>query len=83
MIYVANSAANTISVIDGTTESVVRTIQVRGDNPRGIAINPNTNLIYVANALSGTVIVINGMTNNMVASISFNTDPSSGAGGLL
>jgi YVTN family beta-propeller protein len=82
MIYVANSAANTISVIDGTTESVVRTIQVRGDNPRGIAVNPNTNIIYVANALSGTVSVINGMTNNVMARISFNTNPSTGAGGI-
>jgi YVTN family beta-propeller protein len=82
MIYVANSAANTISVIDGTTESVVRTIQVRGDNPRGIGVNPNTNIIYVANALSGTVSVINGMTNNVMARISFNISPSSGAGGI-
>ena len=82
MIYVANSAANTISVIDGTTENVVSTIQVRGDNPRGIVVNPNTNLIYVANALSGTVSVINGMTNNVMARISFTIDPSSGAGGI-
>ena len=50
MIYVANYDDNTTSVIDGKTNSVVKTVHV-GKNPYGIAVNPNTNMIYVSNNL--------------------------------
>jgi YVTN family beta-propeller protein len=74
MIYVTNSASNSISVINGTTERVVRTIPV-DYNPRSIVINPRTDIIYVANALSGTVSVIDGKTNNVMSGVNFNVNP--------
>ena len=44
-IYVANSAANTVSVIDGNTDEVVKTIGV-DKYPSGIDINDLANKIY-------------------------------------
>ena len=41
IIYVTNNHSDTISVIDGKTNSVIETIIV-GDGPAGISINPNT-----------------------------------------
>ena len=68
MIYVANSGGNTISVINGTTNSVGSTIPV-GDNPIGVGVNPNSNKIYVANLNSNYVSVINGTTNSVASTI--------------
>jgi YVTN family beta-propeller protein len=45
-IYVPNTAANSLSVIDGANNWVLRTILV-GNEPYGIDVNPLTNLIYV------------------------------------
>jgi YVTN family beta-propeller protein len=56
-IYVANAGSNTVSVIDGTTNTVVATVTV-GTTPFGVAANPVTNRIYVTNAGSNTVSVI-------------------------
>jgi YVTN family beta-propeller protein len=66
LIYVSNEA-DTVSVIDGETNSVVGTVSV-GDSPRGVAVNPVTNRIYVANngVLDHTVSVIDGETNGVV-----------------
>ncbi|MGA8492427.1 MAG: YncE family protein [Terriglobales bacterium] len=58
-VYVSNQADDTVSVIDGTTDTVVSTIRV-GHNPNGVAANPRTNTIYVANLSSGTLSIING-----------------------
>jgi YVTN family beta-propeller protein len=56
-IYVANAGSNTVSVIDGTTNTVVATVTV-GTTPFGVAVNPTTNRIYVTNSGSNTVSVI-------------------------
>jgi YVTN family beta-propeller protein len=69
-IYVANSAANTVSVIDGATNNTT-TVNV-GVAPNAVAVDSATNKIYVVNqcgndsrcASSGTVTVIDGATNN-------------------
>ena len=60
---------NTISVIDGKTNSVTNTIHV-GKNPNGVAVNPNTNMVYVANYDDNTTSVIDGKTNSVVKTIS-------------
>ena len=59
-IYVANAGSNTVSVIDGKTDSVIGNATKVGMHPTDIAVNPNTNKIYVANAGSNTVSVIDG-----------------------
>jgi YVTN family beta-propeller protein len=67
-IYVANRSSNSVTVIDGATNTTT-TVAV-GVNPQGIAVNEITNKIYVANFGSefgdpppGTVTVIDGATN--------------------
>jgi YVTN family beta-propeller protein len=67
MIYVANSDANTISVIDGENDSVLATITDSLDIPGDIAINPTTNKIYVTT--SGGIAIIDGSINSVVDNI--------------
>lgn len=63
-IFVANSADNTVSVIDAATATVLVTIPV-GTSPSGVVVNPSTARAYVANRLGDTVSVID-ITNNTV-----------------
>jgi YVTN family beta-propeller protein len=74
-IYSSNSAAGTVSVINGATNTRSATITV-GSFPQGIAVNSATNQIYVAlfSGTASTVSVIDGNTNTVVTSI-----PVSGA----
>jgi YVTN family beta-propeller protein len=67
-MYVTNGGSNTVSVINGITNTVVATIPV-GLFPRAIAFNPDNGFMYVANEESNTVSVINGITNTVVATI--------------
>ena len=62
MVYVTNHDDNTVSVIDGKTNSVTTTIQL-GWGPSGISVNPSTNIVYVTNSVGNTVSVIDGKTN--------------------
>src|SRR5919198_6261119 len=77
MIYVTNREAGTVSVINGSTNNVMKNVTV-GGGPRDIAVNPTTNMAYVANGDSGTVSIINGSTNNVVAGVTFNINPPNG-----
>jgi len=58
-VYVSNQSDDNVSVIDGSTNSLLTTVKV-GHSPNGIAVNPKTNRIYVANLNSGTLSIING-----------------------
>jgi len=60
-IYVVNSESNTVTVIDGATNSTA-TVST-GSQPHAVAVNPVTNKIYVANLDSADVTVIDGVTN--------------------
>lgn len=64
-VYVSNEVSNTISVIDGNTNTKIASIPV-GVNPSGITVNPDTNHIYVANYVDGTVTVIDGNNNTVI-----------------
>jgi YVTN family beta-propeller protein len=64
-IYVADAGSNSVTVIDGSSESTA-TVTV-GASPDALAVNPVTNKIYVANRLSGTVTIIDGATNGTVS----------------
>jgi YVTN family beta-propeller protein len=56
-IYVANALSNTVSVINGTTDTKeTRDIPV-GDNPRNTPVDVNGN-IYIANSGCGTVSIV-------------------------
>jgi YVTN family beta-propeller protein len=73
-IYVANYGSDSVSVIDGTSNTVVATVAV-GIDPWAVAVNPNTNLVYVANEGSDNVSVIDGANNTVVATVALGTDP--------
>jgi YVTN family beta-propeller protein len=60
-VYVSNQAEDTVSVIDGVTNTVLHTIRV-GHGPNGVAVNSKTNTIYVANLTGGSLSIIDGTT---------------------
>ena len=68
MVYTANQASNTVSVINGATNTVTATIPV-GSDPVGIAVDPITNTIYTTNYSGSSISVIDGSTNTVVATI--------------
>jgi YVTN family beta-propeller protein len=69
-VYVANTAANTVSVINGATcNATVHTgcgqqaaVALVGISPRRVAVDPVTNTIYVTNAGSNSVTMLDGRT---------------------
>ena len=69
-IYVANSGSSTVSVINGSDNSVATIAITANSNPWGIAVNENTHKIYVANQSDKGVTVIDGNTNTVVQSLS-------------
>ena len=73
-VYVANNQSNTVSVIDGNTDSVTATIGV-GSGPSAISLDPSTDTIYVSNSGGDTVSVIDGATNKVVGTITIGSQP--------
>src|SRR5207253_1569837 len=59
-IYVVNRDSNSVTVIDGATNSNDTTTVTAGIAPIAIAVNPVTNKIYVANSGSSNVTVVDG-----------------------
>jgi YVTN family beta-propeller protein len=56
-VYLANTGADTVSVLDGRTNTVTATVPV-GSAPVNIAVNPNTKTIYVTNESGNSVSVL-------------------------
>ncbi len=73
-IYVTNRFSNTVSVIDGASNSVIATVAV-GVFPYGIGVNPNTHRVYVANFFSNTLMTIDGLSNTVVATTPMGSGP--------
>jgi YVTN family beta-propeller protein len=71
-LYVANEGSYTVSVIDGSTNTVIKNIRV-GWSPLGVAFDPANGNIYVA---SGTVSVIDGSTNTVIKDIPVGLQPT-------
>jgi YVTN family beta-propeller protein len=68
-MYVANFGSSTVSVISGSTDSVIASILV-GRLPHSIAyVPPHSNKLYVTNEGSDDVYVINGATNRVIKNI--------------
>ena len=91
-IYVANYKSNSVSVINGSTNLVTKTITSIGDLPEAIAVNSKTNKIYVLNQGDGgvqnedgsftndgtnSVEVVDGANNSKIVSIPVGISPSS------
>ncbi len=64
----ANTGNNTVSVINGATDTVIGSPIAVGTAPIGVGVNPTTNKIYVANNGSNTVSVIDGATDTVIGS---------------
>jgi YVTN family beta-propeller protein len=73
-MYVANFGSSTVSVISGSTDSVIATILV-GRLPIWIAYAPPNNKLYVTNLGSNDVYVINGATNKVIKNIPVGNAP--------
>ncbi|MGI8832075.1 MAG: hypothetical protein ACR2IS_05490, partial [Nitrososphaeraceae archaeon] len=85
LIYVSNygqfNTTGTVSVINGTTNTIVANIPV-GKNPQAIVYNPANGLVYVANTLSNTLSIINGTSNSLVGSIVVGNFPGKNPTGI-
>jgi YVTN family beta-propeller protein len=60
---------DTISVIDGNTNTVIDTIYAGGNFPNAIALDPLTNRLYVGFSNSNTINEINLVTKSVIADI--------------
>ncbi len=74
-LYISNSTNNTVSVVNTTDGSIIKTIPV-GSSPQGVTLSPNGNLAYVTNNGGSTVSVINTATNTLTATIAAQSNPS-------
>ncbi|MGB7055057.1 MAG: T9SS type A sorting domain-containing protein, partial [bacterium] len=66
--YSANYINNSVSVIDGITNSIITTAPA-GSYPNAFVYNPTNNKIYCANGGSDNVTVIDGETDSIVTTI--------------
>ena len=66
--------SDSVSVIDSSTNTVVKTINV-GDQPYAITVDPITNNIYTVNFNTKDVSVIDGSTNTVTDSIDVGEGP--------
>jgi YVTN family beta-propeller protein len=85
LLYVSNygqfNTTGIVSVINGTTNTIVATIPV-GKNPQAIAYNPANGLLYVANTLSDTLSIINGTSNSLIGSMPLGDYPGKSPTGI-
>ena len=64
-VYVVNTHADSVSVIDGRTNTVVATVPA-DKAPWALAVDQVRDMVFVANRLSDKVTVIDGRTNRAV-----------------
>ena len=57
LVWVVNPGGDNVAVIGAKSNKVVKRIKV-GDEPQGVAVDPNNKYAYVANTADGTVSVI-------------------------
>ncbi|MFD2872222.1 gliding motility-associated C-terminal domain-containing protein [Mucilaginibacter ximonensis] len=74
MAYITNNYANTISIIDLSSNTVIKTLNV-GNSPITAVVNPINNQVYVGNSGSGSVSVINTSDNTVKTTISVGSYP--------
>jgi YVTN family beta-propeller protein len=73
-VYVGDDNGNTVSVIDGATNTVTATVPV-GTNPSSVSVDAYTDTVYAANLGDNTVSVIDGATNTVTATVPVGSDP--------
>ena len=73
-VYVSNEKGNTISVIDGTTLEVTKTVKV-GQRPRGITVTKDGKFILVCVSDDDTIVVVDAATFEIVGQLPSGPDP--------
>jgi YVTN family beta-propeller protein len=73
-VYVTNSASNSVSVIDTSTNTVKATIGV-GFAPLYVALSPDGSRAYAANSVGNSVTVINTSKNTVAATVPVGHNP--------
>lgn len=73
MIYVADPGSNSLFVIHGKTNRILKSISLGNPNlsddfefSTEVAVNPKTNLVYLTNSDSNTLTIIDGRTSSIV-----------------
>src|SRR5437867_4985377 len=75
MIYTADSASDTVSVIDAASDKVITNIPV-GIEPTAIVYDPVNSNIYVADTGSNNIVEVSTEDNSIVATIDVGLQPS-------
>ncbi len=73
-VYVTNAGSGTVSVIDGISGSLVKTIPV-GRGPAFLAVIPDGKRVYVVNHGSNTVSVIDTANNRVIRTVAVGENP--------
>ena len=72
-VYVTSYSANSVSIIDAPTNTVLSTISV-GTNPSSISYDVNTGRVFVLNQGANTISVIDTFTNTITSTITGQTN---------
>lgn len=84
LVYVADGGVSNISIINGTTQTVVATLPV-GSYPLAVLVDNIDNRVYVANCGSDNLTVFNETNDHLLNSLGVGTCPDAlaiGTGGL-
>lgn len=75
LLYVADSGANAVTVINGRTDKVTVTVMAgtAPSTPSGLAVDPAANAIYVTNQFNNTLSVFGGRTDKVTATVGVGT----------
>jgi YVTN family beta-propeller protein len=73
-VYVPNVTAGTVSVLNGSTDTITATVPV-GADPIDTAVTPDGSQVLSANEGAGTVSVISTATDTVTATIPVTADP--------
>lgn len=73
-LYVVNHTDDSVTAIDAVKSVAIATIKV-GKRPQGIAVDPVRNRIYVANRNSDSISVIDGAQNSVLQTIQTGKNP--------
>jgi len=72
-VYVTNFVSDTLSVIDGSSDKIIKEIKT-GPDPELVDFNPISNKIYVINYLDASVSVIDRKTLELIKTIGLGPD---------
>lgn len=68
IIYVSNFESQDVSVLNGSTGELVRTLQLP-ENGVDLAVNPENNLLYISNPLQNSVTIMDSLTGAICSSV--------------